>query len=105
MSEITKNIVIDSIEILPETGSIQIRQRTDIVEGNEIISSQNHRWVLTPGQDISDQEPIVKKVVDLFWSPKVIENYKRFREQESKKLDEPNQNIDLEQKLRQIQGK
>jgi hypothetical protein len=60
--------LIDKIEILPETGILQIRQRTDIyddINPSVIISSAYHRAVLEPGQDVTGQDDLVIAVANL----------------------------------------
>jgi len=42
---ITKEVVIDKIEVL-EQGQIQVRQITRIIEEGEVISSSFHRHVI-----------------------------------------------------------
>lgn len=71
---LTERNVIDKIEVL-ENGIIQVR-RADIIErdGAE-ISRTYHRWTLTPGQDISDQEQRVKDIANAAWTPEVIAAY------------------------------
>lgn len=61
-----KRILIDKIEIL-ETDCIQVRQRTDIIENDNVLSSSFVRWVLNPGADLSEQDPKVVAVANAIW--------------------------------------
>jgi hypothetical protein len=72
---LTKNILIDKIEVL-ENEILQIRQRTDIVEDGNTISSSYHRWVLHPGDDTTGQDPRVIAVANALWTSDVIAAYR-----------------------------
>lgn len=69
-----KQISIDKIEVV-ENGIIQVRQITRIVEDGNELSASYHRWTLTPGQDVSDQEPRVQAIANATWTPEVIAAY------------------------------
>ena len=71
MSTLTKKIVIDKIEVL-EDCQIQVRQKIAIMEDNIELSSSYNRWVLTPGQEIFDQDPRVQAVANALWSDEVL---------------------------------
>jgi hypothetical protein len=71
MSTLTKKIVIDKIEVL-EDCQIQVRQKVAIMEDNIELSSSYNRWVLTPGQEIFDQDPRVQAVANALWSDEVL---------------------------------
>ena len=71
---LTKQIVIDKIEIL-EDGQIQIRQATKIIEDGIELSKSYHRWVLAPGQDITNQVDKVKNIANVVWTQEVIDAY------------------------------
>jgi len=68
---LTKEVVIDKIEIL-EDGTVQVRQVTRIMENGNQLSSSYHRWSIAPGQDYSDQEDNVKAICTLTHTPSVI---------------------------------
>lgn len=66
--------IIDKIEVL-QNGIIQVRQ-ANIVERDGIeIAKTYHRWTLTPGQDISDQEQRVQDIAKAVWTQEVIAAY------------------------------
>jgi hypothetical protein len=72
---LSKNIIIDKIEVL-ENGSLQIRQRTDIIEDSNTLSSSYQRWTLNPGQDTTGQDPRVIAVATAIWTADVVSAYK-----------------------------
>lgn len=69
-----KKISIDKIEVI-ENGIIQVRQVTRILEDNVELSVSFHRWTLSPGQDVSDQESRVQAIAKSTWTDEVIAAY------------------------------
>lgn len=61
-----KKILIDKIEAL-ETGHIQVRQATLIMEDGIELSKTYHRWVLTPGDSLDGQDEKVKAIAKAVW--------------------------------------
>ena len=73
---LTKETVIDKIEIL-ETGHIQVRRATYFLEdGKRIFEAKYHRSSYNPGDDISQEDQKVKNHAVIAWTPKVIVDYK-----------------------------
>jgi hypothetical protein len=71
---ISKEVVIDKIEVL-ESGTVQIRQVTKIIEDGAELSRSFHRWALSPGQNIADQDPRVQTICNAVWTPEVVSAY------------------------------
>ena len=71
---LTKETVTDKIETL-ENGTIQVRTATRVLEDGTTLSSSFHRHVLTPGQDLTDQDPKVSAIASAVWTPEVIAAY------------------------------
>jgi len=69
-----KRTTLDRIEIVPATKSIQIRQKMSIVEiaeqdSNEIeLSFLYHRYVLNPGDDLSNEDLSVQAIATTVWT-------------------------------------
>ena len=81
---IEKIKTIDKIEVVGDYKHIQVRERTDIVEDGNIISSSYHRWVIAPGQDYSNEHADVQAMCQQFHTQEIIDNYNTFlAEQES----------------------
>lgn len=76
---INKEVSIDKIEVL-ESGAVQIRQATRIIEDGAELSRSYHRWTLAPGQNIADQEPRVQAICNTVWTPEVIAAYQAKKE-------------------------
>lgn len=63
---LTKEIVIDEIKVL-ESGSIQIRQATRILEDDVVLSTSYHRHVLERGADLTSEDPRVVAIAHAVW--------------------------------------
>jgi len=78
---ITKTIGIDKIEVL-ENGVVQIRQVTKIIEDGAELSRSFHRWALSPGQNIADQDPRVQAICNAVWTPEIVAAFEANRQQQ-----------------------
>jgi hypothetical protein len=64
---LVKEIVIDKIEVL-ESGSVQVRQATRILEDGKVLSTSYHRHVVEPGADLTNEDPKVVAIATAAWS-------------------------------------
>jgi hypothetical protein len=71
---LTKEVVIDKIEIV-QSGIVQVRQATRIMEDGVQLSQSFHRWTIAPGQDYSDQPDNVKAICQATHTPAVVAAY------------------------------
>jgi len=71
---LTKETVVDKIEVL-ESGTIQVRAATRVLEDGEVLSSSYHRHVLHPGDDLSNEDPKVVAIATAAWADAVIAAY------------------------------
>ena len=71
---LTKETVVDKIEVL-EMGQVQVRTATRVLEDGAVLSSSFHRHVLSPGDDLTDQDPKVSAIATATWTPEVISAY------------------------------
>lgn len=72
---IEKQIIVDQIEVV-ESGAVQVRTATRIVEDGNVISSSLHRHVVAPGQDYSAEDAKVQAICAAVHTPEVISSYK-----------------------------
>ena len=72
---LTKQNIVDKIEVL-ENGTIQVRCATRIDEDGTTLSSSFHRHVLSPGDDLTDQDPKVVAIASAVHTPEVVAAYK-----------------------------
>ena len=87
---LTKTNVVDKIETL-ENGTIQVRTAIRVLEDGTVLSSSFHRHVLTPGQDLTDQDPKVIAIANAIWTDEVVSAYEaQMAEQEAQMaIEEP----------------
>jgi hypothetical protein len=69
-----KKIVVDLIETL-ESGVVQVRTKTAILEDGKEISSKFHRHVVVPGADYSNDDAKVQAICAAVHTPEVITAY------------------------------
>lgn len=69
-----KQIVVDQIEVL-ESGVVQVRTATRIMEGGTVLSSSLHRHVVSPGDDYSGQDARVQAICAAVHTAEVIAAY------------------------------
>ena len=75
---IEKTKTIDKIEVVGDYKHVQVRERTDIVEDGNVISSTYHRWVIAPGQDYNNEHADVQAMCQQFHTQELIDNYNTF---------------------------
>ena len=73
MALIEKQIV-DLIEVV-ENGTIQVRTANIIERDGVEVTRTFHRHVLSPGDDISGQDPKVQAIANAVWTEEVIAAY------------------------------
>ena len=66
--------VVDKIEVLL-AGQIQVRRRDQILKDGVEVAATYHRHVLSPGDDLSNEDPRVVAVAEATWTPEVIAAY------------------------------
>lgn len=69
-----ETIEVDRIEIVGH-GIVQVRQCTTITKDGEFFARKFHRWVLTPGADLTGQPANVAAQCQAAWTPEVIAAY------------------------------
>lgn len=73
--ELTKEVVVDKIEVI-ESGAVQVRTATRILEGGSVVSQTFHRHVVAPGDDYSKEDERVQAICAASHTPEVIEAFK-----------------------------
>jgi hypothetical protein len=66
--------IVDRVEVV-ESGHVQVRVATRIVEDGNVISQTFHRHVVSPGQDYSAEDPKVQAICAAVHTPDVIAAY------------------------------
>lgn len=70
-----KVIVVDRIEVI-ESGVIQVRTKTAIMEDGKQISGTFHRYVVAPGDDYSAEDARVQAICAALHTAQTIAAYK-----------------------------
>ena len=70
-----KQILVDLLEVI-ESGCVQVRTKTAILEDGETISSTFHRHVVAPGDDYSAEDARVQAICAAVHTEEVIAAYK-----------------------------
>jgi hypothetical protein len=73
MALIEKTIV-DKVE-LTEVNTIQVRTATIIERDGTEISRSFHRHVVSPGDDVTNEDPKVQSIANAVWTEEVIAAY------------------------------
>ena len=71
---LTETTKVDQIELI-ENNSIQVRTATIIEKDGTEISRIFHRHVVTPGEDISNEDAKVQAIANAIWTAEVIAAY------------------------------
>jgi len=69
-----KLTMVDQIEVV-ESGIVQVRTATKIVEDGKELSRFYHRHTIAPGQDYSKEAEKVRAVCNVIHTPEVIADY------------------------------
>ena len=64
---LTKETVIGKIEVL-ESNAIQVRSAIRVMEDGAMLSQSYHRHVLTPGDDLTNEDPKVVAIANAVWT-------------------------------------
>lgn len=72
---LNKEVVIDKIEVVGPYNHVQVRTVTRVIENGIVIAATNHRHVIEPGQDYSNQDEKVKDVCKAVHTDNLISSY------------------------------
>ena len=71
---LTETTIIDKIELV-ENNSIQVRTATIIKKDGTEIAKTYHRHVVSPGEDVSNEDTRVQAIANAIWTDEVIAAY------------------------------
>lgn len=74
---LTEKTIIDKIEII-DSKHIQVREANIIEKDGAPVAKTFNRYVLHPGDDVSQEDEKIKGIAALLWTPEVIEEYKKY---------------------------
>ena len=73
---LTKQTVVDKIEIVGEFSHIQVREAQQILEDGVVISQSYHRYIVSPGDTSSD--PKVSSIINTVHTQDIIDAYQAY---------------------------
>ena len=71
---LTETTLIDKIEVV-ETNAIQVRTATIIEKDGTEIAKTYHRHVVSPGDNVTNEDPRVQAIANAIWTDEVITAY------------------------------
>jgi len=80
---LTKEIVIDKIEVVGDYKMVQVRTATRVLEDGVVLSSSFHRHVVAPDADITGEDAEVQAVCNAVHTDAVKAAYETFKESQS----------------------
>lgn len=72
---IEKVTLVDKIEALIESGVIQVRTVTRVIEDGNVLAQTYHRHTIAPGQDYSNEPNEVQIACQALHTPEKIAEY------------------------------
>ena len=72
---LTKEVVVDKIEIVGDFKHVQVRTATRVIEDGNVLSSSFHRHVVAPGDDTTNETQEVQDVCAAVHTQAVIDAY------------------------------
>ena len=76
---LSEDNVVDSIDVLLD-GQIQVRSANRVFRDGIEISKAYHRHVVSPGDNLDNEDPRVKAIGEAMHTPEVIAAFKAARE-------------------------
>ena len=76
---ITKEIVVEKIEVVGQYKAVQIATDTVIKEDGTELSRSRHRKVVHPDQDITGEDAEVQAVCNAVWTDEVKASWATFQ--------------------------
>lgn len=72
-----KITVTDKVEVVGEYSHVQVREAIQIVEDGNVISQSYHRYVVSPGEDVSTRDAKVQAICAAVHTAEVVAAYQQ----------------------------
>ena len=72
---LTKEVVVDKIEIVGDFKHLQVRTASIIEEDGVELTRSFHRYVLAPGDSLVSQSAEIQSIANAVWTEEVINAY------------------------------
>lgn len=83
---LTKDIVIDKIEVVGEHKAVQVRKAIVVYEDGKELSRKYHRHVVHPDTDISQEDPEVQEVCKAVHTDAVKKRWTEFQAEQERQM-------------------
>ena len=80
---LTKEVVVDKIEIVGDYKHVQVRTATRVLEDGVVLSSSFHRHVIAPGESTASETAEVQAICTAMHTAEVIAAYQAHLEAQS----------------------
>lgn len=78
---LTERTVTDLIEVL-ESGHLQVREANLVERDGVVIAKTFHRYVIAPGDDVSQKEQKIQGIAAAVWTPEILAAHQARTQQE-----------------------
>lgn len=75
---VTTEKVVDKVEIIGEFAYIQVREATRVLDDGDEVTRTYHRYVLVPGDDLSNEDPKVVAICNAIWDDELLTKYQEY---------------------------
>lgn len=76
---LTKEILVDRVEVLGDYKQLQVRTATRVKEDGELLSETYHRHVVEPGDDLSGEDAMVQAIGNALHTSSVITKWNEYQ--------------------------
>lgn len=66
--------IIESIEVTID-GTLIVKEVTSYYKDSVLLTSKENRYALSPGADLTNQDPFVIKMANATWTDDIIKNF------------------------------
>lgn len=66
--------IIESIEVTID-GTLIVKEVTSYYKDSVLLTSKEYRYALSPGADLTNQDPFVVKMANTVWTEEIINNF------------------------------
>jgi hypothetical protein len=73
-----KTETVDKIEIKGEYKHLQIRKKISVLEDGSLLSSSYHAYVVSPGDDVTNEPQEIKDLVNLLHTDSILSSYQEY---------------------------
>ena len=71
---LTEKTIVDLVELV-QSNHIQVRTATIIERDGVEVSKTLHRHTLSPGDDVTNEDPKVQAIANAVWTEEIIAEY------------------------------